>query len=124
MSGEQLEAARVHMSRMSPVSDAITSCQRLIDEKTLPGVLDRLCEMLRGGVGLPTLVACSSMVTHLASGPYAGAVGDLISPVLQSLVRGLSDGSPTVRKSYCTAIGYCCRIASRSAQTSFRDPRC
>lgn len=112
MSEEQFESIRLSMSKTTPLADAIDACLQLVDEDSIVSVLNSLCDILRAGVGLPTLTAAAKMVGTLANTPaLAPHMAPKIKPVMLTLYNGLLDKSPSVRKSYATALGYCCKIA-------------
>jgi len=115
MTTEQFEAARLSLAQASPVADAITSCMLLVDAESIKGVVDSLCEVLRNGVGLPTLTAAAKFVSNMATNP---SLGHLMTPYLPPLVKvlhaGLLDNSLTLRSAYATALGYCCKICDQA----------
>jgi hypothetical protein len=90
---------------------ALESCVQLVDSDSLPTVLSKLNDLMSTGVGLPTLTASASFVSNLVNNSkVAGVMGSHVGPLLKTLLNGLKDQSSAVRKTYCTALGYVCRV--------------
>ena len=113
LSEEQIELARLSMSRNSPLSDAVSSCMNLVDEESLSPLILRLTEIIRAGLGLTTLTATAKFITSLATSSIGPFMRDHISGLLTALVIGLNDPSVSIRRAYAQTIGYLCRVAKR-----------
>jgi proteasome component ECM29 len=112
MTAEQFEGVRLSVDKGSPLHEAIDSCLRLVDQDTIAPVLTTITDVLRTGVGLPCLTAAAKAISTLASQPLlAPHMAQGIKPVMLRLHHGLLDRSPTVRKCFSSALGYCCKIA-------------
>lgn len=113
MTDEQLERARLSMATGGVLADAIASCLLVVDEESLPPILAKLTDIIHTGIGLPTLTAAAKFAISLANSKVAPAMREHIVPLIQQLMAGLTDQSPTLRKVYADAIGYLCKIAKK-----------
>lgn len=113
VSPEMLEQLRVSLATHSPLNTALERCMRLVDAESVAPVVTRLSELLRAGVGLPTLVAGARVVIQLSTGPSANALQEHSTELIKVLQQGQLDRSPSVRKTFSSAIGYLCRVAKK-----------
>eukprot|EP00457_Paulinella_chromatophora_P000187 gb/GEZN01000187.1/.p1 GENE.gb/GEZN01000187.1/~~gb/GEZN01000187.1/.p1 ORF type:complete len:1967 (+),score=435.69 gb/GEZN01000187.1/:681-5903(+) len=113
LSPEQLEQVRLSMSQASPLAAAIQSCSSLVDDSCLEAVLHKMSEILRVGVGLPTLTGAGRLLATLVQGPLGPAMQPHAAGLIRLLQQGLNDQSPSVRKVYSTTMGYLCRVAKK-----------
>lgn len=117
---EKLEGVRIAASKMSPMMETINMCVQYIDSTVLPGLVPRLSDLLRNGIGLGTKAGSAGFVVSLSMQctqdltPFAGKL-------LNALTSGLSDRSASVRKSYATAIGHLVKVAKDSSVEKIID---
>jgi proteasome component ECM29 len=72
-----------------------------------------IVELMRTGVGLPTLSGCARLVVTLATGPCRNHLTPYTSALSRVLLSGLMDQSPSIRKAYANALGYACKVSKR-----------
>lgn len=115
MSEEQIERARLQMASSGVLAEALSSCLMVVDETSVPGIVAKLSDIIGTGLGLPTLTAASKFIVSMVQSKttVASAMREHASPLIQQLLQGLTDQSPTLRKYYADALGYLCRIAKK-----------
>lgn len=117
---EKLDTIRVKASRHSPMMETIELCLPHIDVDVLTGLVPRLVDILKSGVGLGTKAAAAQLVISLVQScrtdltPYAGKL-------LTALTSGLHDRSVGVRKSSAQAIGHLVKVAKINTFNKFLD---
>jgi len=113
MTQEQLEQARTSIASSGPLYEALMSCLTIMDLSALASTCQQLTELLRTGVGLPSLTAAARFVVSLATGPLGPQMQDLAPSLMTVLQNGLTDRSVTLRKIYAEALGALCKIAKK-----------
>ncbi|CAI8054228.1 Proteasome adapter and scaffold protein ECM29 [Geodia barretti] len=107
---EQLDNIRVKVSRQSPMMETIELCIPNVDGEVLTGLVPRLVDIFKSGVGLGTKAATAQLVVSLVRScrndltPHAGKL-------LTALTNGLLDRSVGVRKSSAQAIGHLVKVS-------------
>jgi proteasome component ECM29 len=113
LTSQEIDKMRLSSIRMSPMMESI---ERYLldglDEVNVKEVADRLENVLRSAVGLPSKVGCSRVLVILSTksllfGPYADRF-------IQLLKKYVLDRNDTVSVSYTTAMGYLIRLASNN----------
>jgi proteasome component ECM29 len=111
MTGQDVDKLRLSGLRSSPIMEVIEShLLDSIDEKSMKEVAERLQNVLRSAIGMPSKVACSRVLAMLSRKPI------LFKPYadrfLQLARTHALDRNETIGASYSTAMGYMGRIAS------------
>ncbi|RXM92345.1 Proteasome-associated protein ECM29-like [Acipenser ruthenus] len=89
-------------------------CLQHLDVSVLGQLVPRLCDLLKGAVGLGTKGACASVIVSLTVQcpqdltPYSGKL-------MSALLNGLNDRSSVVQKSFAFALGHVVRTAKDSS---------
>ncbi|GAA5798664.1 hypothetical protein HPULCUR_004069 [Helicostylum pulchrum] len=89
----------------------IEHCVSQIDEEVMEQLTPRILQIVRKGTGLPTKAGCARFIVTLVMNrrttfaPFADAY-------LKALSGTIRSKNPVIRKSYATAIGYVCQLAS------------
>ncbi|KAI7902114.1 proteasome stabiliser-domain-containing protein [Cokeromyces recurvatus] len=111
ISQEQLDNARLAGAKNSPMMEGIEHCIQQIDDEVMEKLTPRILHIIRKGTGLPTKAGCARFIVSLVMNrrsvfkPYADAY-------LKALSGTIKSKNPVIRKSYATAIGYVCQLAS------------
>ncbi|KAI8639177.1 proteasome stabiliser-domain-containing protein [Parasitella parasitica] len=111
ISQEQLDNARLSGAKNSPMMEGIEHCVTQIDEQVMEELTPRILHIVRKGTGLPTKAGCARFIVTLvmnrrsAFEPFADAY-------LKALSGTIRSKNPVIRKSYATAIGYVCQLAT------------
>ncbi|CAO3691804.1 unnamed protein product [Rhizopus stolonifer] len=111
ISQEQLDNARLSGAKNSPMMEGIEHCVYQIDDQVMEELTPRIVQIVRKGTGLPTKAGCARFIVTLVMNrrttftPYA-------DQYLKALSGTIRSKNPVIRKSYATAIGYVCQIAS------------
>ncbi|KAJ5996552.1 hypothetical protein N7522_008212 [Penicillium canescens] len=111
LTGQEIDKMRLSSIRTSPMMEVIE--RYLIDnldESNLDELAQRLEDVLRSAVGLPSKVGCSRVLVLLSMKtlmfrPYADRF-------IQLLTKYVVDRNDTVSASYCSSMGYLLRLAS------------
>jgi proteasome component ECM29 len=111
LTGQEIDKMRLSSIRTSPMMEVIE--RYLIDnldESNLDELAQRLEDVLRSAVGLPSKVGCSRVLVLLSMKtllfrPYADRF-------IQILTKYVVDRNDTVSASYCSSMGYLLRLAS------------
>ncbi|ORE02510.1 ARM repeat-containing protein [Rhizopus microsporus var. microsporus] len=111
ISQEQLDNARLSGAKNSPMMEGIEHCIHQIDEQVMEELTPRILHIVRKGTGLPTKAGCARFIVTLVMNrrttftPYA-------DQYLKALSGTIRSKNPVIRKSYATAIGYVCQVAT------------
>ncbi|GAN03092.1 proteasome-associated protein ECM29 homolog [Mucor ambiguus] len=111
ISQEQLDNARLSGAKNSPMMEGIEHCVNQIDEQVMEELTPRILHIVRKGTGLPTKAGCARFIVTLvmnrrsAFKPFADAY-------LKALSGTIRSKNSVIRKSYATAIGYVCQLAT------------
>ncbi|KAG8455024.1 hypothetical protein GDO86_001298 [Hymenochirus boettgeri] len=109
-----MDSARLSAAKSSPMMETINVCIQHLDVPVLGQLVPRLCELIRGGLGLGTKGGCASVIVSLTTQcpqdlmPYSGKL-------MSALLNGLSDRNSVVQKSYAFALGHLVRTAKDSS---------
>ncbi|MBN3274657.1 ECM29 protein, partial [Polyodon spathula] len=109
-----MDGARLSAAKSSPMMETINMCLQHLDASVLGELVPRLCDLLKGAVGLGTKGACASVIVSLTVQcpqdltPYSGKL-------MSALVNGLNDRSSVVQKSFAFALGHVVRTAKDSS---------
>ncbi|MGH0136109.1 UNVERIFIED_CONTAM: hypothetical protein FKN15_008319 [Acipenser sinensis] len=109
-----MDGARLSAAKSSPMMETINMCLQHLDASVLGQLVPRLCDLLKGAVGLGTKGACASVIVSLTVQcpqdltPYSGKL-------MSALVNGLNDRSSVVQKSFAFALGHVVRTAKDSS---------
>ncbi|KAI9262019.1 proteasome stabiliser-domain-containing protein [Sporodiniella umbellata] len=112
ISQEQLDNARLNGAKNSPMMEGIEHCVYQIDDTVMEELTTRIIHIIRKGTGLPTKAGCARFIVTLVMNrrttfaPYA-------DDYLKALSGTVRSKNTVIRKSYATAIGYVCGVASR-----------
>ncbi|XP_044163962.1 proteasome adapter and scaffold protein ECM29-like isoform X2 [Acropora millepora] len=117
---EKLEGFRIAASKTSPMMETINMCVQYVDGTVLPDLVPRLADLLRSGVGLRTKAGSASLVVSLSM-HCSKDLTIFAGKLLNALLSGLSDRSPSVRRSYATAIGHLVKVAKDSSVEKLID---
>lgn len=111
MTGQEIDNMRLSSMRVSPVMEAIERTVESLDEASMKPTSNKLEDVLRSAVGLPSKVGCSRVLVALSTRqnilfrPYADRF-------VQLLRKSVLDRNDTVSTSYSTALGYLMRLAT------------
>jgi proteasome component ECM29 len=111
ISQEQLDNARLSGAKNSPMMEGIEHCVQQIDEQVMEELTPRILHIIRKGTGLPTKAGCARFIVTLVMNRRA-----VFTPFADAYLKALSgtirSKNPVIRKSYATAIGYVCQLAT------------
>jgi proteasome component ECM29 len=113
ISQDMLDSTRLSAAKASPIMDAVDQCIQFINAKYLEDLIPRLC-IIKRGIGLPTRAGTARFIYILIQKmpmdirPYADVL-------VKALTGPIFDRSPPVRKSFSTALGHVCKLASPGA---------
>ena len=111
LTDDQLENARINLARNSPYNDALVSCIQLIDSSNIHPVIVKLIDILRHGIGIPTLTAAARAVVTICQSSISNSLSNDTPQLIRVLQNGLTDSSITVRKLYGNALSYVLRVS-------------
>ena len=114
ISQDVLNASRLSAAKTSPVMEALDHCVQYIDDFILKDLADKLCVIIRKGVGLPTKAGTARFIYTLVT-RLPRETGVHADSILKALSGAIFDRSPVIRKSFSTATGYICRVATPGA---------
>ncbi|XP_041077323.1 proteasome adapter and scaffold protein ECM29 isoform X1 [Polyodon spathula] len=109
-----MDGARLSAAKSSPMMETINVCLQHLDVSVLGQLVPKLCDLLKGAVGLGTKGACASVIVSLTVQcpqdltPYSGKL-------MSALLNGLNDRSSVVQKSFAFALGHVVRTAKDSS---------
>jgi proteasome component ECM29 len=114
VSREDVQSARVSASRSHPLSEALESLSRTVDEASLPDLVPRLAAVIKRGTGLTTRAGAARFTLQLAIrlGPQLRAPAPQLTKALIESMR--SDPSNTVRKADAAALAQVLKHAAPS----------
>ncbi|KAI9024387.1 proteasome stabiliser-domain-containing protein [Phycomyces nitens] len=111
ISQEQLDNARLSGAKNSPMMEGIEHCVNQIDEQVMEALSPRIIHIIKKGTGLPTKAGCARFIVTLCMNRKA-----VFQPFADTFLKALSGAirtkNPAVRKSFATATGYVCQLAS------------
>ncbi|KAL0086564.1 proteasome stabiliser-domain-containing protein [Phycomyces blakesleeanus] len=111
ISQEQLDNARLSGAKNSPMMEGIEHCVGQIDEEVMEALSPRIIHIIKKGTGLPTKAGCARFIVTLCMNRRA-----VFQPFADTFLKALSGAirtkNPAVRKSFATATGYVCQLAS------------
>ncbi|KAI8369986.1 proteasome stabiliser-domain-containing protein [Blakeslea trispora] len=111
ISQEQLDNARLAGAKNSPMMEGIEHCIHQIDEEVMEALTPRILHIVRKGTGLPTKAGCARFIVTLVMNRKT-----VFQPFADTYLKALSgtirSKNPVIRKSYATAIGYVCQLAT------------
>ncbi|OBZ85602.1 Proteasome-associated protein ECM29 [Choanephora cucurbitarum] len=111
ISQEQLDNARLAGAKNSPMMEGIEHCIHQIDEEVMEALTPRILHIVRKGTGLPTKAGCARFIVTLVMNRRS-----IFQPFADTYLKALSgtirSKNPVIRKSYATAIGYVCQLAT------------
>ncbi|KAI9320591.1 proteasome stabiliser-domain-containing protein [Dichotomocladium elegans] len=108
---EQLDNARLSGAKNSPMMEGIEHCVKEIDDKIMQELTPRIINIIKKGTGLPTKAGCARFIVTLCMNrrtvfePYADTF-------LKALSGAIKSKNTVIRKTYATAIGYVCQLAT------------
>ncbi|ORZ22637.1 armadillo-type protein [Absidia repens] len=111
ISQEQLDNARLNGAKNSPMMEGIEHCVGQIDEEVMAALAPRVMHIVKRGTGLPTKAGCARFIVTLCMNrravfePYA-------DNFLKTLSGAIRSKNPVIRKTFATATGYVCQLAS------------
>eukprot|EP01113_Clastostelium_recurvatum_P027951 TRINITY_DN3387_c0_g1_i2.p1 TRINITY_DN3387_c0_g1~~TRINITY_DN3387_c0_g1_i2.p1 ORF type:complete len:1971 (+),score=451.33 TRINITY_DN3387_c0_g1_i2:78-5990(+) len=102
---EQLDSARMAVSRLSPLNDTLELCAKQVDSSNIDELMSKLVPLIRGGVGLATRAGVAKFIRQLAQS-HGDEVGKFSSKLLPPLLHSLDDRSALVRKGFANTLSY------------------
>ncbi|CEP12173.1 hypothetical protein [Parasitella parasitica] len=111
ISQEQLDNARLSGAKNSPMMEGIEHCVNQIDEQVMEELTPRILHIVRKGTGLPTKAGCARFIVTLVMNRRS-AFEPFADSYLKALSGTIRSKNPVIRKSYATAIGYVCQLAT------------
>ncbi|CAO3594598.1 unnamed protein product [Absidia cylindrospora] len=111
ISQEQLDNARLNGAKNSPMMEGIEHCVGQIDQEVMAALAPRVIHIVKRGTGLPTKAGCARFIVTLCMNrravfePYA-------DKFLKTLSGAVRSKNPVIRKTFATATGYVCQLAS------------
>ncbi|KAI8330892.1 armadillo-type protein [Chlamydoabsidia padenii] len=111
ISQEQLDNARLSGAKNSPMMEGIEHCVSQIDEDVMAELVPRVIHIVKKGTGLPTKAGCARFIVTLCMNrrsifePHADVF-------LKALSGAIRSKNPVIRKTFATATGYVCQLAS------------
>ncbi|XP_053321854.1 proteasome adapter and scaffold protein ECM29 [Spea bombifrons] len=118
-----MDSARLSAAKSSPMMETINMCIQHVDAPVLAELVPRLCDLIRGGLGLGTKGGCASVIVSLTTQcpqdlmPYSGKL-------MSALLNGLNDRNSVVQKSYAAALGHLVRTARDSSTEKLLQKMC
>lgn len=113
---EQIDVARLHCARSSPIMDAINTCtNQYVDENIFDDLSGKLIETIKHSVGLTTKCLIGQYFITL-SNLYPKISSKHVGKWMAVLVNTMSiNSNRTLRKTYTSVLGTIVRIAKRSS---------
>lgn len=111
---EKLRADAAAMSN-SPVIDSLERLSVLVDETVADSLVPKMTRLTRVGVGIPTRAATARFFSSLLRA-RASIMQPYAARLMNAAVIGANmDRNPTVRKSWCSAVGSAAKLAPDDA---------
>ncbi|GAM26844.1 hypothetical protein SAMD00019534_100190 [Acytostelium subglobosum LB1] len=111
---EQLERARIEMSKASPLNDILEQCMKYIDQSNINQVMANVITMVQFSVGVVTRVGVAKFISNLFQSRYI--VVDVPEQVLQKLITtmfpSILDKSIATRKQFVSTLAICVKKAN------------
>ncbi|KAI8088970.1 proteasome stabiliser-domain-containing protein [Halteromyces radiatus] len=111
ISQEQLDNARLSGAKNSPMMEGIEHCVNQIDEEVMAELVPRIIQIVKKGTGLPTKAGCARFIVTLCMNRRA-----IFEPHADNFLKALSGAirskNPVIRKTFATATGYVCQLAT------------
>ncbi|CAF3337781.1 unnamed protein product [Rotaria sp. Silwood1] len=113
---EQIDMARLHCARSSPIMDAINTCtNQYIDENIFDELSGKLIDTIKHSIGLTTKCLIGQYFITL-SNLYPKISSKYVGKWMAILVNTMSiNSNRTLRKTYTNVLGTIVRIAKRSS---------
>ncbi|CAF4579027.1 unnamed protein product, partial [Rotaria sp. Silwood2] len=113
---EQIDIARLHCARSSPIMDAINTCtNQYVDENIFDDLSGKLIETIKHSIGLTTKCLIGQYFITL-SNLYPKISSKYVGKWMAILVNTMSiNSNRTLRKTYTNVLGTIVRIAKRSS---------
>ncbi|CAF0878137.1 unnamed protein product [Rotaria sordida] len=113
---EQIDVARLHCARSSPIMDAINTCtNQYVDENIFDDLSGKLIETIKHSIGLTTKCLIGQYFITL-SNLYPKISSKYVGKWMAILVNTMSiNSNRTLRKTYTNVLGSIVRIAKRSS---------
>jgi len=108
---DALDDARMNAARGSPLMDCISLALEQTSDEHLPNLVDRLCELVKKGIGSSTKSGCAFVATQLTTKFRAGLT-PYANQLLKALFKGAVSKSAPLRREFANAIGHVVRIAT------------
>jgi proteasome component ECM29 len=109
-----LDSKRLSAAKSSPIMEAIDQCCQYINAEILTSFVPKLCVIIKKGVGLPTRAGTARLIYILVL-KLSPELTPHADTILKALTVAIHDRNPIVRKSFSTATGYICKLASHDA---------
>ncbi|KAI8073997.1 proteasome stabiliser-domain-containing protein [Gongronella butleri] len=111
ISQEQLDNARLSGAKNSPMMEGIEHCVSQIDEDVMQALAPKLLYLVRKGTGLPTKAGTARFIVTLVMNRRS-----IFEPHADNFLKALSGAikskNPVIRKTFATATGYVCQLAT------------
>ncbi|KAI8987056.1 proteasome stabiliser-domain-containing protein [Pilobolus umbonatus] len=111
ISQEQLDNARLSGAKNSPMMEGIEHCVDQMDHQVMQAVTPRILQIIRKGTGLPTKAGCARLIVTFVMNKRS-VFEPFADEYLKALSGTIRSKNAVVRKSYATAIGYVCQLAT------------
>ena len=108
---DALDDARVSASRSSPLMDCITLVLEQTSADQLPVLIERVCDVIKTGIGSSTKSGCAYVATQLAAKFRGGDMAPHTNALLKALFKGAVSKSAPLRREFANAIGHVVRVA-------------
>ncbi|KAI9480308.1 MAG: proteasome stabiliser-domain-containing protein [Benjaminiella poitrasii] len=117
ISQEQLDNARLTGAKNSPMMEGIEHCVQQIDDDVMEKLTPRILHIIRKGTGLPTKAGCARFIVTMVMNRRA-VFKPFADVYLKALSGTIRSKNIVIRKSYATAIGYVCQLATYDRSVS------
>ncbi|KAL6070848.1 proteasome component M29, variant 2 [Balamuthia mandrillaris] len=108
---QDLENARVAVSKLSPLNDTLDLCVRHVNADNVQEVCSQLAHIISHGVGLPTKAGAARIVVSLVlQCPFE--LKPHVTVLLKALRSSLKDRSPVIRMNYAVAVANLSKLAT------------
>ncbi|ORX62567.1 ARM repeat-containing protein [Hesseltinella vesiculosa] len=111
ISQEQLDNARLTGAKNSPMMQGIEHCVAQIDEEVMTALTPKLLYLVRKGTGLPTKAGTARFIVTLCMNRRT-AFEPHADTFLKALSGAIKSKNPVIRKTFATATGYVCQLAT------------
>ncbi|XP_050523366.1 proteasome adapter and scaffold protein ECM29 isoform X2 [Daktulosphaira vitifoliae] len=111
---EIIDSARAASARSLSSSDVLSKSLLYVDDIVLQELIPLLQELLTANIGLPTKVAASHFVSLLIAQNQHQLSQKFLDRILKSLMKGITDRNPTIRKSYASTIAVITTVAKEN----------